>query len=482
MSRILDLHLSPRAIAARFGFRVPMELKRTGARLRAAFSPLASVIFLAGTLTAGAQSLEPVKPEQVGLSSERLERIGKIFNREIDQGKLPGAVVLVARKGRVAYFESFGFRDKAAGVPMTKDSLFEIYSMTKPLVSVAAMMLVEEGRLQLADPVAKFLPEFANLQVSVPKFDAASGKVTYGLASLDRPMTVQDLLRHTSGLVYGDSTADAQVKDAYLKSGILKLNDATYDLRDLTPDEEIARLSKLPLAHQPGTAWEYSVSVDVLGRVVEKVSGERLSDFLDERLFKPLKMVDTGFFIPKPNIDRLAQPLSTDPTTGAPVKLHDVSARPANDSGGAGGVSTPSDYLRFAQMMLNGGWLDDAQILSRTTVGLMTSDHLGPQVARVMQPSEVTMGSPGYTFGLGFAVRPEPGIVAFPGSQGDYMWAGFAGTYFWIDPKEELIGILMTQAPGPTRQYYRREIRQLVYQAITDRQPGASAVSSSAQP
>jgi CubicO group peptidase (beta-lactamase class C family) len=472
MSRILGLRVSPRAIAARF--RLPLA----GKQKRASF---AGVIVLAATLTAGAQSLDPVKPEQVGLSSERLERIGKIFNQEIDQGKLPGAVVLVARKGRVAYFESFGFRDKAAGTPMTKDSLFEIYSMTKPLVSVAAMMLVEEGRMQLADPVAKFLPEFANVQVSVPKFDAASGKLTYGLTSLDRPITVQDLLRHTSGLVYGDSTADAQVRDAYLKAGILKLNDATYDMRDLTPDDEIARLSKLPLAHQPGTAWEYSVSVDVLGRVIEKVSGERLSDFLDERLFKPLKMVDTGFFIPQPNVDRLAQPLSTDPTTGAPVKLHDVSVRPANDSGGAGGVSTAGDYLRFAQMMLNGGWLDDAQILSRTTVSLMTSDHLGPQVVRALQPSELTMGSAGYTFGLGFAVRPEPGIVAFPGSQGDYMWAGYAGTYFWIDPKEELIGILMTQAPGPTRQYYRREVRQLVYQAITDRPPSAGAVTSSSQ-
>jgi CubicO group peptidase (beta-lactamase class C family) len=182
MSRILGLRVSPRAIAARF--RLPLA----GTQKRAAF---AGIIVLAATLSAGAQSLDPVKPEQVGLSSERLERIGKIFNQEIDQGKLPGAVVLVARKGRVAYFESFGFRDKAAGTQITKDSLFEIYSMTKPFVSVAAMMLVEEGRMQLADPVAKFLPEFANVQVSVPKFDAASGKLTYGLTSLDRPITVQ---------------------------------------------------------------------------------------------------------------------------------------------------------------------------------------------------------------------------------------------------------------------------------------------------
>ncbi len=238
----------------------------------------------------------------------------------------------------------------------------------------------------------------------------------------------------------------------------------------------------MPLAHQPGTTWEYSLSTDVLGRVIEKVSGERLGEFLDERLFKPLKMVDTGFYIPSRTwIGSLSRCRSTR-RPGAPIKLHDVSAPPANDSGGAGGVSTAVDYLRFAQMMLNGGWLDDAQILSRTTVSLMTSDHLGPQMARTMQPSELLIGTQGYTFGLGFAVRQEPGIAAVPGSQGEYMWGGYAGTYFWIDPKEELIGIMMTQAPGPSRQYYRREIKQLVYQAITDRQPGAGALSSSSQP
>jgi CubicO group peptidase (beta-lactamase class C family) len=409
----------------------------------------------------------PAKPEEVGFSAERLNRIGQALNREIDQGKLPGAVVVVARKGRVAYFESFGFRDKAAGAPMTKDAIFEIYSMTKPLVSVAAMMLVEEGRLQLTDPVAKFLPEFANLQVSVPKLDPVSGKLSYSLASPDRAMTVQDLLRHTSGLVYGEFTSHAQVKEAYIKEAIFKPGDGTYDVRDLTPEDEVARLAKAPLAHQPGTTWEYSLSTDVLGRVIEKVSGERLGEFLEARLFKPLKMVDTGFSVPKPNMVRLARTLPTDPS------LHDISTPPANDSGGAGGVSTAVDYLRFAQMMLNGGWLDDAQILSRTTVSLMSSDHLGPQMARTMQPSELLIGTQGYTFGLGFAVRQEPGIAAVPGSQGEYMWAGYAGTYFWIDPKEELVGILMTQAPGPNRQYYRREIKQLVYQALTDRPPGA---------
>ena len=454
-----------------FGFRATAA---KGGQMRRAVCSFACIVCLVATVPTWAQSVTMARPEEVGLSTERLKRIGQVFNREIELGKLPGAVVIVARKGRVAYFESFGFRDKAAGAPMPKDAVFEIYSMTKPLVSVAAMILVEEGRLQLADPVAKFLPEFASLQVSVPKLDPTAGQLTYALVSPERAMTIQDLLRHTSGLVYGDITSHAQVKEAYIKEVLLKPGDDTYDERDLTPADEIARLARIPLAHQPGSTWEYGLSTDVLGRVIEKVSGQRLAEFLDERLFKPLKMVDTGFHIPKSSMDRFAHPLPVDPATGTPIALHDVSAPTANDSGGAGGVSTAADYLRFAQMMLNGGWLDDAQILSRTTVSLMTSDHLGPQMARAMQPGAV-LGTQGYTFGLGFAVRQEPGIAAVPGSQGEYMWAGYAGTYFWIDPKEELIGIMMTQAPGPSRQYYRREIKQLVYQAITDRPPVAVA-------
>jgi CubicO group peptidase (beta-lactamase class C family) len=436
---------------------------------------LASIVCLVATVPTWAQSETMAKPEEVGLSTERLQRIGQVLNREIEQGKLPGAVVVVARKGRVAYFESFGFRDKAAGAPMTKDAVFEIYSMTKPLVSVAAMILAEEGRLQLTDPVTKFLPEFASLQVSVPKLDPTSGKLTYSLVLPERAMTIQDLLRHTSGLAYGDFTSHAQVREAYIKELIFKPDDHTYDQRDLAPADEIARLARAPLAHQPGTTWEYGLSTDVLGRIIEKISGQRLAEFLEERLFKPLKMVDTGFYIPKSNMARFAHPLPIDPATNTPIALHDVSAPPANDAGGDGGLSTAVDYFRFAQMMLNGGWLDDAQILSRTTVSLMTSDHLGPEMARSEQPG-VVLGTQGYTFGLGFAIRQEPGIAAVPGSQGEYMWAGYAGTYFWIDPKEELVGIMMTQAPGPSRPYYRRAIKQLVYQAITDRPPGAAEI------
>jgi CubicO group peptidase (beta-lactamase class C family) len=213
--------------------------------------------------------------------------------------------------------------------------------------------------------------------------------------------------------------------------------------------------------------WEYSLSTDVLGRVVEAISGMTLGQFLQERLFSPLKMSDSGFFVPKDKLARLAQPSPADPATGNPIRLIDVTAAPHNDSGGAGGVSTAADYLRFAQMLLNGGRLDGVRVLSRSTVALMTADHLG-KLDAVLTPGELLLGTPGYTFGLGFAVRREAGLAGAPGSPGEYMWGGFAGTYFWIDPKEELIGILMTQAPGALRVYHRKLFKQLVYQAIVD--------------
>jgi CubicO group peptidase (beta-lactamase class C family) len=428
-----------------------------------------AVVFVASVATSAAwsQSLAPAKPEEVGLSSERLARMTQFFKQEVDQGRLPGAVVAIARKGRLTYFEAFGFRDKQEESPMPKDAVFRIYSMTKPLVSVAAMMLMEEGKLQLTDPVAKYLPAFAGVQVSLPKLDPF-GKVIYATLPLERPMTVQDLLRHTAGLAYGELTANVQVKDAYTKAGVYR-TDMDFDARTVTPDDEVAGMAKAPLVHQPGTVWEYSLAVDVLGRVVEKASGMQLSEYLEQRLFNPLKMADTGFHVPQNKMARLAQPLPVDPSTNTSNKLIDVSAQPKNDSGGAGGVSTAMDYLRFSQMMLNGGALDDARIISRTTVALMTSDHLGSDISTAtMNPGMLLLGVPGYTFGLGFAVRKEPGIAGLPGSQGDYTWGGAAGTYFWVDPKEQLAAVMMTQSPGPTRPWYRRELRQFVYQAIAD--------------
>ncbi|MDO8480038.1 MAG: serine hydrolase domain-containing protein [Candidatus Rokubacteria bacterium] len=434
--------------------------------MRTLVSLVMSALIVLSASMAWAQALPSARPDQVGLSSERLDRIGAVLRSEIEKGKFPGAVAVVARKGRIVYFESFGSRDKAAGAPMGKDAIFRIYSMTKPLVTVGAMVLVEEGRLVLTDPVSKYLPPFAKLQVSALKFDPINGRVTYTMVPAEREMTIQDLLRHTSGLVYGEITVNAPVKEAYTKAGVYQPDGFPFDARDMTPAEQVERLAKAPLAHQPGTVWEYSLSSDVLGRVVEAASGMTLGRFLEERLFQPLKMTDSGFFVPAAKLGRVAQALP-----GWPVKLLDVTAPPKNDSGGAGGVSTAADYLRFSQMLLNGGQLDRVRVLSPSTVRLMTSDHLARITVGVTPtptPGELLLGTLGYTFGLGFAVRQGDGVAGTPGSAGEYMWAGFGGTYFWVDPKQELVGIFMTQAPSPERAYYRKLFKQLVYQAIVE--------------
>jgi CubicO group peptidase (beta-lactamase class C family) len=423
-------------------------------------------VFLVATSTAWSEALAPAKPEDVGLSSERLAHIAQYFKQEADQGRLPGGVIAIARKGQLAYYESFGFRDAQDQAPMPKDAIFRLYSMTKPLVSVATMMLMEQGKLQLSDPISKFLPEFSQMQVSVAQLGPFD-QTTYTIVPAERPITVQDLLRHTSGLAYGYLTGNKVVHDAQVQAGMVdKLGDEVA-IRDLSPADEVTHLAKIPLVHQPGTVWEYSLASDVLGRVVEKVSGQRLSEYLDQHLFKPLKMTDAGFSVPPEKISRLAQALPADPVTRKPIVLADVSKQPANDSGGAGGVSTAIDYLRFAQMLLDDGKLDDTRIVSRTTVSLMTSDQLG-SIAQRSGGGELLLQTPGYTFGLGFAVREAPGIAGTPGSVGEFTWGGAAGTYFWVDPKEKLVGVLMTQAPGPSRRFYRRQIMQLVYQAIVD--------------
>ena len=412
--------------------------------------------------------LEQAPPEQVGVSKEKLGRIHDALQESIADGKLAGTVVLVARKGKLIYADAAGFQDKDEGKPMALDSIFRIYSMTKPLVSVAAMMLVEDGKIELTDPVSKFFPAFKGQQVSVARPDGEFARMTYTTVPADREIIVQDLLRHTAGLAYGEITLNAPVKDAYTKAGLYLPGVRDYDARDLTPAEEVERLAKAPLAHQPGTVWEYSLAVDLLGRVVEAASGKRLADFLAQRLFEPLKMQDTGFWVPGAKMDRVAQPLAVDFASGQPIKVIDVSKEPKNDSGGAGGVSTAADYLRFAQMLLNGGQLDGTRVLSCTTVALMTSDHLGTRIAAPVTPSELLLGTPGYTFGLGFAVRQGAGVAGVPGSAGEFMWAGYAGTYFWVDPKEELVVVYMSQAPSTARAYYRKLVKQLVYAAIVN--------------
>src|SRR5262245_38565859 len=404
---------------------------------------------------AWAQGMPTAKPEEVGLSSARLAKVTEAVNGEIAKGRYPGAVALVARRGKIAYFQAFGQLDPKTGAPMAKDAIFRLYSMTKPFTSVGAMMLLEDGRILLSDPVSKHLPQLAGRQVAVPQYDAATGKMTYALVPAEREMTLQDLLRHTSGIVYENNTLNARVKELYGKEKV--------GWADQTPAEQIDRLSKVPLAHQPGTAWEYSLSTDVMGRVIEVVSGVTLGQFLDRRLFTPLKMTDTGFVVPNGKGARLAQPFDKDPATGNPVKLLDVTAPQKNDAGGAGSAGTAADYARFSQMLLNGGQLDGVRILGRATVAQMTSDHLGDmRVALPILPR-------GYGFGLGFAVRKETGLNWVTGTAGEYRWGGAAGTAFWVDPKEQMVVVWMAQAqPGPLRGEDRDLFRQLVQASIID--------------
>lgn len=438
---------------------------------------LAVLVALSHASLAAAQvdRVRAAPPQRLGFSAERLGRIGTVMNREVESGKIPGAVVLVARRGQIAYFENFGWLDQAAGKKMTRDAIFRAYSMTKPWVSVAAMMLVEEGRIQLTDPVSKHLPSFKGLQVVTARKDPASGEVTYTTAPAEREPTLQDLLRHTSGMVYDFVTPNAAVKEAYQKEGVTALGPSFFAIPSA---DLVEKFSRLPLAYQPGTAWEYSFATDVLARVIEAVTNQRLSAFLDERLFKPLRMTDTCFWVSKEKLSRVAQPFAKDPVTGTPNRLYDPAVEPKNDSGGAGGLTTAVDYWRFSQMMLNRGQLDGARILSPTTVALMTSDHLGSIPAPFLSPGALLMGVPGYTFGLGFTIRQGPGIAGVPGSAGEFMWGGAAGTFFWVDPREQLVGVFMSQAPGPARTYYRRLIKQLVYQAIVDEPSAALAAGS----
>jgi len=428
---------------------------------------------LAGLLAASmgsalAQAIPTATPESVGMSRERLAVLTQAMKQEVMQGRLPGAVVMIARNGKLVYSEAFGKLNNASGGDMKVDSIFRLYSMTKPLVSTALMMLVEEGKVQLVDPVSKFLPAFKNPMVSVPSIDPVTGAVTYKIVPANHEPTIQDLLRHTSGIAYGEIAANAPVREAYLKAKVFQTA-IPFDARGMSPTEMSEGVGKAPLAQQPGTTWEYSLSVDIQGRVVEAVSGQSLSDFMSDRIFKPLKMTDTAFYVPAIKAPRLAEPFSKDPQTGKPnVVLIDVSKPPADESGGAGGVGTAGDYLRYCQAMLNGGQLDGARILSPATVRLMTSDHLGHTINNTSSIGQLLLGTNGYTFGLGFAVRQQDGMAPVHGSAGEFMWAGFAGTFFWAEPKEKLCAVYMTQSPGALRTSYRRLMKSLVSQAIVN--------------
>jgi len=390
-------------------------------------------------------SLPDAKPETLGLSPVRLQRASDAFRREVDKGTVPGLTFMVARRGQIGWFDTIGRQAPASSAPMAKDSIFRIYSMTKPIVSVGVMMLLEDGHFILNDPVAKFIPEFATQKVGVE----TDGQLE--LVPLQRPMTIQDLLRHTSGITY-DHTGNSLVQQLYQQSRLRS--------RKITNAEHAAMVASLPLLSQPGAQWNYSRSTDILGRIIEVVSGKTLGSFLTERILAPLQMAETAFHTGQDNAGRLAEAFPTDPWNGDKVQLFDMLERPAMESGGGGLVSTTMDYARLCQMLLNGGTLDGVRIIGRKTLELMASDHLGPHV-KVESP----LMPPGHGFGLGFAVRTHLGMAPFPGSRGQFFWSGMAGTFFWIDPAEDMFAVLMMQGPGQ-REYIRSFFRSLVYAAI----------------
>ncbi|MDP8979308.1 MAG: beta-lactamase family protein [Acidobacteriota bacterium] len=384
--------------------------------------------------------------QNLGFSPERMERVRREMKADVESKRIPGAVLLIERNGRVASVDAVGFQERRAGVAMKTDAIFRIASMSKPITTVAAMILAEEGKLDIAAPVAQYLPEFKDVTVGVER------------AAPKRAMTVQDLMRHTSGLTYG-IFGKSPVDALYMKSNM-------FASKSLT--EMVANIASLPLLHQPGEVWEYSVSTDVLGRVVEVVSGTTLDRFVAERITGPLKMVDTGFYVNASQAARLAKP-----DAAMMMPPGDVTQKPAILSGGGGMLSTAADYGRFCQMLLNGGDLDGVRILSPHTVALMTSDQLAPATER-HSPVAMLLDAFGPTpemgtsFGLGFAVRTAAGRNPVPGSVGDYSWAGITGTYFWVDPKEKLVVVLMIQVPQATDVPYWRRVRTLVYQALVE--------------
>jgi len=415
--------------------------------------------------------LPSTSAEDVGMSGERLGRLASAMEQLADERRLAGITTAVARHGKLAFFGTFGQRDIEANAPMSPDAIFRIYSMSKPITGVALMILYEEGKFRLSDPVAKYIPEFANLQV-------AAGPKGTRVEKANHPITIRELMTHTAGFTYG-AMSESAVDQLYLKKQAL-----AYDgtLRDM-----ITRLADIPLRHQPGTKWHYSLAVDVQGYLVEVLSGQKLDVFLQKRLFEPLNMLDTGFYVPKEKTNRLAQlyayssdghlipPSKFDDTIqagGVPIKSDEVVARylepPTFLSGGSGLVSTAADYLRFAQMLLNGGELDGIRILSPLTIDLMRRNQL---------PREVKEIAPGVGFGLDVAVIDDP-VAADGISQGEYYWLGGAGTWFWIDPVEDLIFVGMIQQFGDQRPDIRSLSRRLTYQAIlkraSDRLPGSS--------
>jgi CubicO group peptidase (beta-lactamase class C family) len=405
-----------------------------------------------------AQVLPQLAPGDVGLAKDRLDRIKVRMEKDIAENRLSGGIGLIARRGKIAYFETYGMADKEAGRPMTKDAIFRIYSMTKAVTGVAVMVLYEEGRFSLTDPVSRYLPEFATMKVAVEKTDLTGKRVLSHTVPAERQITILDLLRHTSGFNY-EGPRDEKGESFYQRLELNGTGGAEFPL-----SEFVKRLAQVPLVHQPGTKWDYSLSMDVLGRLVEVVSGQTLDQFYSDRILKPLRMDDTAFYVPEQKWGRLVTIYTLNPDgtiKRAPDAMQEgARKKPALLMGGAGLMSTAMDYARFVQMLANGGELDGVRILSSRTVELMRSDVLG-DVSRV---SGILL--PGYGFGLTFAVNRGPAQTASVVSKGEYNWVGAAGTSFWIDPQERMTGVMMIQTFLDLSK--AGVFKQLAYQAIVE--------------
>jgi CubicO group peptidase (beta-lactamase class C family) len=409
----------------------------------------AVLAFASLTCTAHAQLSMPMaaSPEEVGLSSAQFKKIEAVTKAHINDGLMPGAVMLVARRGKVAWVSVQGKLDSTSTEAMKLDSIFRIYSMTKPIVSVTLMQLVEEGRLQISDPVSKYLPEIGKMKVGT-EVAGPDGRPVVQLSDPTRPMTVQDLLRHTSGLTYG-SLGASRINASYVEA---KIGDRTVNA-----EEMVTRLSKLALKFNPGERWEYSVSVDVQGRLIEVITGKKLSEAIAERILQPLGMKDTAFQVTAEKLSRVAQPGPR--PNGQPITPRfKVDDGAKFESGGGGMVSTVEDYLRFTSALANGGSFQGKRIIGKKTLEFMTADHTLNRLGR----------PPGLGFGLGFEVRQRTGDAGLPGTTGEYGWAGNAGTLFWIDPKEQLIAIYMVQVSDPDRIALRNQFRTMVQAALID--------------
>lgn len=412
---------------------------------------LAGIALLLAQPVLAADPLPRVDPARAGFSAAALQRIDRFFADEIAQDRIPGAVVAIAREGKLVYYKAIGFHDKAANVPMRTDAIFSLASMTKPMVVVGALTLYEEGRLPLKSPLSAYFPQFKGQQVGVVD---ASGQVR--LEPAKNPIYIQDLMRHTSGMTYG-ARGNTPVHKMWPPS-------SSTTAYNLSGPELMDTLAKLPLLYQPGTTWDYGLSIDALGVVVEKVAGKPLSAALEERIWSKVGMTDTFFAVPAAKQSRLAKPLANDPISGRPYNIRLLREQPKLECGGGCAFGTAADYIRFGQMLLNGGVLDGKRVLSPKTVRLMTSDHLGKDIKNNVAGTEG--GRAGYGFGLGVAVRTEPGVAATNGSVGDYSWNGANGTLYWADPKEQLVVVTMTVGPGEIRKYYREQMAALVYGAM----------------